>query len=279
MATFKIIKGTFHVKGFQPDGDSIRFQAENVANWDSFTWGTASAKKAKLKQLRLEAIDALETHYEGFHQPRSFGIGALEKLLAYLNITDVEYSIAVSVITKANDGQPGFIATDGLDAFNRPISFIFSADAPLVDGAVMTASLLPLDFCINYKMCREGLVYPTFYTTTEPAIAKAFGDATRFARENRRGIWVIDRSEDFTIWDLNTLFNDILILPKLFRRLIVFFDTKGDLAELPAYMKRNGDKIRLSDGTETTFDKIVEVKGRRIKMLVKPEDVFFVPQG
>ncbi len=278
MATFKIIKGTFHVKGFQPDGDSIRFQAENAANWDAFAWETAAAKKTKLKQLRLEAIDALETHYEGFHQPRSFGIGALEKLLGHLKITDVEYSIAVSVITKANDGQPGFIATDGLDAFNRPISFIFGPDAPLTDGAALLASQLPLDHCINLKMCRDGLVYPTFYTTTEPFLAKTFGDATRDARKNLRGIWVIDRSDDFTIWDLNTIFNDILILPKLFRRLVYFFDTKGDFAELPAYMKRNGDKLRLADGTETTFDKIVEVKGRRIKMLVKPEDVFFVPK-
>ena len=130
---------------------------------------------------------------EGFHQPRSFGIGALEKLLAYLNITEVEYSIAVSVITKANDGQPGFIASDGVDAFNRPISFLFGPDAPLTDGQILTASQLPLDFCVNLKMCNEGLVYPTFYTTTEPFLAKAFGDATRFARENRRGIRCGDR--------------------------------------------------------------------------------------
>ncbi len=279
MATFKIIKGTFHVKGFQPDGDSIRFQAENAANWDGFAWSTASAKKARLKQLRLEAIDALETHYEGYHQPRTFGIGALEKLLGYLKITDIEYSIAVTVITKAADGQPGFIAADGIDGYDRPISFLFGPEAPLVDGQTLTADKLPLDHCVNLRMCADGLVYPTFYTTTDPFLAKAFADATRSARENKRGIWVIDRSEDFTIWDMNTLYNDILILPKLFRRLVVFFDTKGDLADLPAYMKRNGDKLQLADGTKTTFDKIVEVKGRRFKLLQKPEDVFFVPKA
>ena len=32
MAQYKVIAGTFHVKGFQPDGDSIRFQANNQAN-------------------------------------------------------------------------------------------------------------------------------------------------------------------------------------------------------------------------------------------------------
>jgi hypothetical protein len=278
MGIFKIIKGTFHVKGFLPDGDSIRFQAENPAVWATFSWSSAAAKKSKLKQLRLEAIDAIETHYEGFHQPRTFGIGALEQLLKHLNITETEYSMAVSVITRANDGQLGFIATDGLDQFDRPISFIFPPDAPLVDGQMLVASELPLELSVNFKLCRDGLVYPTFYTTTEPLIATLFADATREARAAKRGLWVIDRSDDFTIWDLNTLFNDILILPKLFRRLIVYFDNYPDWSELPAYMKRNGDKLRLADGSDTTFDKIVEIKGRRIRLLQRPEDLFFVPK-
>jgi hypothetical protein len=30
---FLVIKGTFHVAGYSADGDSIRFQADNEANW------------------------------------------------------------------------------------------------------------------------------------------------------------------------------------------------------------------------------------------------------
>jgi hypothetical protein len=31
--SFRVIKGTFHVVGYSPDGDSIRFKAVNEANW------------------------------------------------------------------------------------------------------------------------------------------------------------------------------------------------------------------------------------------------------
>ena len=31
--TFRVIQGTFHVVGYSPDGDSVRFKAQNEANW------------------------------------------------------------------------------------------------------------------------------------------------------------------------------------------------------------------------------------------------------
>ncbi len=84
MTQFKVIQGKFHVKGYQPDGDSIRFAADNPAHWDTFPWKSANKKKAAKKQLRIEAIDALETHYEDYHQPRPFALAALERLLKLL---------------------------------------------------------------------------------------------------------------------------------------------------------------------------------------------------
>jgi hypothetical protein len=139
MTQFKIIKGKFHVKGYQPDGDSIRFEADNPANWDAFQWDSVNKKKAAKKQLRIEAIDALETHYEGYHQPRPFALAALERLLKLLNIDSIKYSLNVTTIVDANDKQPGFIATDGLDRYDRPISILFPASANLTDGSLLTS--------------------------------------------------------------------------------------------------------------------------------------------
>ena len=69
----KLIKGTYHVKNRAPDGDSIAFQANNTANWDFFNWSRGFRKPTPEKnrpiQLRIEGIDSLETHYEGFAQP------------------------------------------------------------------------------------------------------------------------------------------------------------------------------------------------------------------
>ncbi len=64
---FQIIKGTFHVRGFQPDGDSIRFKPERPSAWEALTWPRSKPKSRRRNpaiQLRLEGIDALEIHTE-----------------------------------------------------------------------------------------------------------------------------------------------------------------------------------------------------------------------
>ena len=275
MAQFKIIKGTFHVKGYQPDGDSIRFRADNEANWSFFP----NAGDENKRQLRIEAIDALETHYEGYHQPMPFALAALEKLLALIGIKNVKYSLSVTHIVDADDASPGFIASSGMDRYKRPISFLFPADAPLTDGAVLDISELPLEKSINYLLLREGLVYPTFYTTTEPAVLDKFRTATDRARIAGRGLWAIDRTSDFTLWDTRTIQYDILILPKLFRRLVGFFDRYQDFKELPAYMIKQQDDLQLvNNPTPRSLASLMTIKGRRLKLKVPVEDILFSPK-
>ena len=66
--SFKVIKGTFHVVGYSPDGDSIRFKADKESNWDLLKGPKVKLNSKKHAQLRIEAIDTLETHYKGEHQ-------------------------------------------------------------------------------------------------------------------------------------------------------------------------------------------------------------------
>lgn len=35
--SFILIKGTFHILGKEPDGDSVRFKANNKAHWKKLT--------------------------------------------------------------------------------------------------------------------------------------------------------------------------------------------------------------------------------------------------
>jgi len=66
---YTLIKGTFHVVGQSPDGDSIKFRANNPARWDSLVTEHRERLNANLEkedgvlQLRLQGVDALETHY------------------------------------------------------------------------------------------------------------------------------------------------------------------------------------------------------------------------
>src|SRR2546430_14526434 len=71
-----MIKGSYRVVGASPDGDSVRFYPDNPAAFSQ------AGIKVRLNahggaQLRLDGIDALETHYQApghggmQHQPRS----------------------------------------------------------------------------------------------------------------------------------------------------------------------------------------------------------------
>ncbi len=279
MAQYKVIAGTFHVKGFQPDGDSIRFQAANQANWDFFTWESDADKNTKKKQLRVEAIDALETHYEGYHQPRPFALAALESLLELLQIKSVTYSLSLTQIVDADDGKSGFVASAVIDRFGRPVSYVFPKNAPLTDGAVMDSSTLPVEESINFQLAREGLVYPTFYTTTDRTFAEKIRAVVARARKTKRGIWSIDRTSDFTLWDVRTLQEDILVLPKIFRRLVGFFNGYSEFDKLIDYMKKQKDNLVLWDGTKKkSLAELMKFSGRRIQMKTPLEDILFSPK-
>ena len=279
MAQYKVIAGTFHVKGFQPDGDSIRFQANDPKNWDFFKSDTDNDKKEKRKQLRVESIDALETHYEGYHQPRPFALAALESLLEMLGIRSVIYSLSLTQIVDADDGKPGFVASASVDRFGRPVSYVFPKSAKLTDGAEMDSSTLPIEDSLNFLLAREGLVYPTFYKSTDRIFAQKIRDVVSRARRTKRGIWSIDKTPDFTLYDIRTLQEDILILPKLFRRLVGFFDRYSDFSQLGDYLARQKDKLELWDGTKkNSLAELMKISGRRIQLKTPPEDILFNPK-
>ena len=66
---YYLIKGHFHAVGYSPDGDSLMFEAGNLKHWNKVVTAHRSTFEEKLEsgngvvQLRLQGIDALETHY------------------------------------------------------------------------------------------------------------------------------------------------------------------------------------------------------------------------
>lgn len=278
MNTYKIIKGKFHVKGYSPDGDSIRFEAENHDHWDFLEWKSSYSKKRKKKQLRIEAIDALETHYENTRQPNAFAIAALERMLELIGVSNVKYNLLVTKITSAEDGIPGFIATSNVDIFGRPISYVFPQNADLEDGLELTPDLLPLKKSINYILIKEGIVYPTFYTTTEQSVVDLLAHTIKYSRRSRRGLWAIDRTMGFTLRNVKTIQEDVVIFPKLFRRFVSFFKYRSDINTFMDFLDDNKDPILLNDGTVTDLRDIMFNNGNEYGLLVKPEHFKFIPK-
>lgn len=282
---YTIIKGTYHVAGFSPDGDSVRFKAKNPSIWKDS--GLEMEQKSSGLQLRLEGIDALETHYQSapgrpfWHQPRAFSFAAMEEMLRLVGISDVVYNLAMSSIKSAKDGTLGTLAVLDGDRFDRPVSLLFAGDIKtLADGAKVPFLKLPMKECVNLKLLKAGLAYPAFYYTTPVELIELFAKEAAKVRKSRTGIWALDRSEDFTMWNEDSIVYDVVIYPKLFRRLVSFMEYSSSFADLEKYLEAKDDKLRLrSTGEETTFAKVIAVKDRRVTMSAKVDDMIFDPKG
>ncbi len=130
---FYVIKGTFHVVGYSPDGDSVRFKADNPANWNLLEGVSVTMNGRGHAQLRLESIDSLETHSEGSHQPFDLAFAAMDFLLAGLGITNVQMNANRTSIISANDGIRGYIISRAVERYHRPISFAFAGETKEAD--------------------------------------------------------------------------------------------------------------------------------------------------
>ena len=161
--SFKAIKGTFHIVGYSPDGDSIRFKAFNKDNWGSLDGKKVELNSKEHAQLRIEAIDTLETHYKNQHQPLQFAEQATQRLFALLGITNVKWNNSHSKVISANDGTEGFIVSRMAEENGRPVSYVFDASMSWQDGQELFLEKPLVRKSVNFRMLREGLAFPTFY--------------------------------------------------------------------------------------------------------------------
>jgi hypothetical protein len=99
---FILIHGTFHLvgrtqagnpTGFEPDGDSIQFQPANPALLDQLDQPARPYRLSSIgsAQLRLEAIDALELHFDSTHHPRPLADQARDFFTGKLGLNPVPY--------------------------------------------------------------------------------------------------------------------------------------------------------------------------------------------
>ncbi len=277
-----LIAGSFRVTGAQPDGDSIRFTPDDLSKWDLIT----GANKVKRNagggaQLRLDAIDALETHYGNprTHQPLELAHAAADELLSWLGFTNVVRKPDETVTSSTPDVLPGYILTRAADAYGRCISLVGRGAAPHADGSQVFVNVDVLRTTANHHLISTGLAYPTYYRALFPDLRKELTAVAKQARDNGLGVWAKDSTTTgFDVTGLDVLQNDIVIVPKLFRRLVEYLHL-GDnsMAGFPTFLDQAADKFFiLSTGHSTTgLDAVVEVDGNKVKMTRPIEDLVF----
>jgi hypothetical protein len=202
---FIVIRGTYHIVGYDPDGDSVRFQANDKTNWDKLS-GRVDLNAREHAQLRLEGIDTLETHFQGQHQPMDLAVKALDFLLHELKITGAQFDPLMLNVTNANDGTAGYIVTREAEHNGRPVAFAFSGDPPKPDGSSVFFTTTWMKDSLNYHSVLEGLAYPTYYTGLFPDLRGELTHAMTIARAASREIWSRDATmTGFAVPDLQAI--------------------------------------------------------------------------
>jgi endonuclease YncB( thermonuclease family) len=283
---FNIIKGQFRILHSEPDGDSVRFYP---ADPNAFTTLHLSARvnHSGGAQLRLDAIDALETHYTpaasgGFrqHQPLAQAHAAGALLLELLGFTDVQRT-GETVTAATPEQTDGYIVTRFADKYGRPVSFVFAGETDHADLSPVFVDPELLATSANYRLAASGTVYPTYYSKLFPDLRDALTAAVEEARAAKNGVWAGDVTTiGATINQLSDLTDEIVILPKLFRRLVDYLalgTPDVSLAGFRAYLATRDDRLFvLPTGHATGLDTIITVEGQTVLLTVPPEQIVFL---
>jgi hypothetical protein len=274
---FRIIKGTFHVVGYSPDGDSIRFKADNEDNWALLSGPPVNLNARRHAQLRLEAIDTLETHFLNMNQPLTLATRALDFLLHGLGITEVQWDVLRIRITEANDGTPGYIISRAVEGNRRPVSFVYAGETPEEDGSEIFLLADRVRQSLNSHSLEAGLAYPTYYKGLFPELRDALTAATAIARRMAIEIWAEDRTNTgFPVVGIESITDEHVILPKLFRRLAEYLEAGGAVAGFKEFLEKKREGITIIPTAHFThFDYIVEVVGNTVRMTEPPENIMF----
>lgn len=275
---FFVVRGTFHIEGYSPDGDSVRFRAEDEGNWARLSGPAVDLNARRHAQLRFEGIDTLETHYRNAHQPLALATGALEHLLEGLGITGVEWNEERTRVEKAEDGTEGYVLSRAVEKNGRPVAFVYAGAPPEADGSEVFLDADRVRGSLNYRSLREGFAYPTYYEGLFPDLRQEMSEVVAQARAASSGVWAEDRTnEGFEVEGLESVTEEHVILPKLFRRLAEYLEAGGGGASgFKEFLEAKAEEIIIISTVHPThLDTVVEVRENVVRMTEPPENLIF----
>ncbi|GGQ77563.1 nuclease [Kitasatospora griseola] len=293
-----LITGTYRITGDSPDGDTVRFYPDDAAFWCDVP-GMHKVKRNEYGgvSIRLDGIDALETHYPGVgdfvHQPLGLGAhAARNELLTWLGFTEVvrDDKEEERVRSSKPGAVPGYILTSGADVYNRCIALVGRGDAPKIDtdpdparsGTHLNVTVDMLRATANHHLLSLGLAYPTFYKNLPPDLRTDMTATAQQARKDKApdSVWLNDKTTSGAkIENLESLTDDLVMLPKLFRHLVDYVRVFGpDLGGVPAFLAGSADEYTLPEDRKKRIfglQHVVQVTDGTLRMTRPIEDLIF----
>jgi hypothetical protein len=297
--SFTLLAGRFVIRyadlprqGPEPDGDTVKFVPDTPALVETLPRPSGHAPKINARgiSVRLEAIDALETHFEETHQELAGANAARDVLLAELGFTNVVFfaDLPNKVQSADQDSVLGHVLSNGIDANGRMIGVVYAGNPSLgLDGSNVFLDEPLLDLSVNAKLLAAGNAYPAFYATLPATLRTHLAAVSRTARDSQppRELWArstADPNGAATISDLDAL-EQLVIWPKLFRRIVPYFaagfpNFDGFDGWLRADPVDRDDELFLLDRLERgNLHDIVHAAGDTIQLTIWPEDFIISP--
>jgi hypothetical protein len=280
---FTVLKGSFHVRNYSPDGDSVRFRPDDPQRLRGLSGFPAKINPQGHVQLRVEAIDALETHFSprggsgALHQPLALAHAAGDHLLGFLGITNVVWDDAHATVLQASDGVRGHILARTVEKNGRPVAFLYAGEPAETDGTAVFLDTNRLRRSYNYASLAAGLTYPTYYRSLFSDLRQALTEAAEAARVAGMGVYVMDRTTDgCDVSSLEDITRRHTILPKLFRRLSEYLVSMGTVEGFKRTLELAQEPVLdLRHTNFTHLDTFVEQEGNRIRLTRRPEELVF----
>jgi hypothetical protein len=282
---FKLIKGTYHVRNYSPDGDSIRFRPDDPGLVHGLAGSTPRFNVRNHVQLRIEAIDTLETHFTPpsgggtLHQPLKQANAATDKLMEFVGIKNVEWDSAHTIVTKADDETQGYILARTVEKNGRPVAFVYAGDPSENDGDDVFLDVDRLQSSYNHLALAEGYAYPTYYRGLFRDLRDALTTAVEGARNQGLRIHEVDRTNaGFNASTLQSIVEEHTIFPKLFRRLAEYMVNGGTAESFKRKLAQSREPVLdLRESNFTHFDTFVEQADNSvdIRLTRRPEELVF----
>gem|GEM_PF-834201 len=287
---FIVAHGTLTIIGRQPDGDSIRFIPDKLETLQNLPHASRlRPSKDGSVQLRIDGIDAPETHFEGQAQPQ--GIAAREVFLKSAGFTTVTFDSSGTVVASHPVTIKATILVSLLDPYGRPVSYLLpGAQSTLPEGHLFVPDEKVLAATANIQMLKTGAAYITLYNSTPPSHRDYLRAITTAAKKASLGVWAEDVTNSFTLKNQLSLGPNgkQLILPKLFRRCTSYLQAvdSGFTGTFPAWIQGTAtqtyhsedDYVIRADGSMVPLHTLVQEKAEAITTSIDPLTDVFIEQ-
>jgi endonuclease YncB( thermonuclease family) len=285
---YQVIHGQFVIQDKSPDGDSVRFIANDPELYQ-FLHRSERINPSPTDnsvQLRFQAVDAPEVHYGRDAQP--LGDESRDYLLKVMGFKKIQFS-GNKVTSAKPDSIPGAILSQAVERNGRPVAYALLEKEidGLEDGESVNLTAELLRKTLNFKLLEQGFAYLNLYSSVPLVHRGVLQTVTRTARSEKLGIWAVDRTPNFTLDDITSITPPTgqLIYPKLFRRCVDYLKAvdKGFTDNLKEWLldsettsSPENDSVLLNGKTEVKLSDLILQQNNRIVFQADTINVVFI---